>query len=88
MGVPRANLDQHVLWGAGHLQPGIHPMDPPAGVVLMHHRRGLDGGLDLLIRRRHGGGRCGRAGGGLIQGTLRHLHPTQRVQHLGHLALR
>ena len=48
VGVPRANLEQHVLRGAGHLQPGVHAVDPPAGVVLVHHRRGLNRSLDLL----------------------------------------
>ena len=43
VGVPRANLEQHVLRGAGHLQPGLHAVNAPAGVVLMHHWSGLNG---------------------------------------------
>ena len=86
VGVPRADLEQHVLRGAGHLQPGVHAVDAPASVVLMHHRRGLHRSLDLLIRRRHRSGGGGRASGGLIEGTLCHLHPAQGVQHLGDFA--
>ena len=88
VGVPGADLEQHVLRGAGHLQPGVHAVDPPAGVVLVHHRRGLNRSLDLLIRRCHGRPSSRRASGGLIQRALGHFHPAERVQRLRDLALR
>ena len=88
VGVPRADLEQHVLRGAGHLQPGVGAVNTPAGIVLMHDWRGLNGGLDLLIRRVHGRTSRRGTGGGLIQRALGHVYPAQRVQRFRDLALR
>jgi hypothetical protein len=88
MSVLGADLKQHMLRRTGHLQPGLHAIDAPTGVVLMNHRCGLNSVLDLPVRLGHGGAcRC-RALAGLTDCALRDLHPAQLVQHVRHFALR